>query len=198
VKTDENQDFIEESVVGNNFANAVPVGLASFAVSTIMFFALLTGRVSFSVLPVLGVFQFGVLIIQLSCAWICFRNKDLGGASIYMLFSGTALFAGGMEFLGKLGAPSLEAWVYLVVAVVLLLWLPGYFKAPPTIAIAILFLDLAFFCVAIMDFGVMGFAPIGGYCFLVAAVFAAYSSGALFLFEEFGKVKLPMGTPWVK
>jgi succinate-acetate transporter protein len=198
LKTEDKQDFIEASVIGNNFANAVPVGLASFACSTIMFFALLTGRVDFSVLPVLGVFQFGILIVQLSCSWICFRNKDLGGASIYMLFSGTALFGGGMEFLGKLSAPSLEAWVYLTVAVVLLLWLPGYLKAPATIAIAILFLDLAFFCVAFMDFGAASLTPIGGYCFLIAAVFAAYSSGALFQMEEFGKVMLPMGKPWIK
>lgn len=198
MKTEENQDFIEESKTANNWANAVPVGLASFACSTIMFFALLTGRVDGSAIPLIGVFQFGILIVQLSCSWICFRNKDLGGASIYMLFSGTALFGGGLEFLGKISAPSLEAWVYLVVAVVLLLWLPGYFKAPPTIALAITFLDLAFFCVAIMDFGVPMFALLGGYCFGFAALFAAYSAGALFQFEEFGRPLLPMGTPWVK
>lgn len=189
-----------EAETANVWGDPVPLGLATFAASTIMFFALLTGRVDPSVVPAIMCVQFGIFIAQLLCGIISYKNKSMLGGSIYGIFACVAILPGALEMLTKVFGTtgSLDAWVYLVIAVVLLLWLPGFFKAPGTIAIAVVFLDLAFWCMTIMNFGSGIFMPIGGYCFLGCAIFAAYSAGALALFEEFGKQLLPMGAPWIK
>ena len=193
------EEFVEKEQV-NSWGDPVPVGLATFAASTIMFFALLTGRIPMSDVAAIMCTQLGIFVIQFTCSIISFKNKSTLGGSIYALFAGVAILPGALEMLTKVFGTTgaLDAWVYLIISVVLLMWLPGFFKAPTTIALAVLCLDLAFWAMTIFNFGSPIFALIGGYLFLLCAIFSAYSAGALAMFEEFGKELFPMGAPWIK
>ena len=185
------------------WANPAPAGLTAYAIACFTFYAVLTGRVPHSTVPMLGCWLLGGFIVQIVVALIELREGALLGGNVFLVFSGFFMLTGGLEFLLKgfgINATSeIDGWAWLVLLLTLVLWTPAYLKTSPRVmGILVLVLDVGVLFVTLRDLGAVSGAtgsPIAGYALGISGILAIYLAAAMQLNAAFGKTLLPLGKP---
>lgn len=195
----------------NNKEWAAPgsAGLVALAVACFGFFAVLSGTVKPTAVPVLGLWLLGGFVVQISVAIIELRKGIVTGGNVFLFFAAFFMFVGGFEFIFKYlvalnGWPvdfTIDGWLWLPLWISLMLWTLAYLKESPAImSLVVLLLDVGVFFVTFMDMGVLPrtWAPVAAYFLLGAGVFALWVAAAGIVNNAFGHAVLPMPGPMIK
>jgi len=185
-----------------DWANPTPAGLVALAAACICFFALLTGRVSVSAMPLIGCWLLGGFVIQIVVALIDLKSGNLPGGNTFLFFSAFFMLVSGLEMLLKYnaiidGAPLegiVDGYVWSVLTIVLLLWTPAFFKKFSLLSVIVILLDIALPFIALTDLGLLpgGFAHISAWALLGAAAVAVYLCSAMVVNGALGKTIYPL------
>ena len=194
----------------HQFANPLPAGLGALAMACFGFAALLSGKVSHDAAPILAAWLIGGFFVQIVVAVIEFRDKNLPGANVFLVFSSMfmltgALSVGSKYFLHRAGMPfdaSIEGWLWLATALWIYIMLPCFLKSPKILFILGALLCVALACLIALDFGITSgratIAQIAAYCLFGAGLLSIYLAGAMSLNGHFGKQVLPVTTPFIQ
>ena len=184
------------------WANPTPAGLVALAAACICFFALLTGGVSASAMPLIGCWLLGGFVIQIIVALIDLKSGNLAGGNTFLFFSAFFMLVSGLEMLLKYnaitaGAPlegKIDGYVWSVLAIVLLLWTPAFFKKFSLLSVIIVLLDVALPFIALTDLGVLPheYAQISAWALLGAGAVAVYLCSAMVVNSALGKTVYPL------
>lgn len=191
------------------WANPGPAGLTALAIACFTFFAVLTGKVDHSCIPLLGCWLLGGFVVQLIVGLVELMEGVLIGGNVFTFFAAFFMLTGGLEFFVKY-AGALNGWTmdaridgyaWVVLSITLIVWTFGYLKtAPLALNLAVLCLDVACPLVALRDLGLAGPAAgaMAGNFLLLAGIFGIYVAGGIILNTTFGKTILPLGSPVIK
>lgn len=192
------------------FANPAPAGLVALAIACFGFFALLSGNVDHSAMPLLGCWLLGGFVVQLVVALIELRQGAILGGNVFLVFSSFFMLTGGIEFFVKAyfntvgGVPldtRLDGYAWLVLLLILVLWTPCYMKSAPFfLSLAVIFLDIGVFFVAFTDLRILSgsFGVCAAYALLICGLLGIYVASAIQLQAAFGRAILPMPGPMLK
>lgn len=191
------------------WATPGPAGLVALAVACFGFYAVLSGTVQPTAVPVLGLWLLGGFIVQLSVALIELKSGVVTGGNVFLFFSAFFMFVGGLEFLFKYYAATkgltvdftIDGWLWLPLLITLLFWTAAYLKESPAImSMVVLLLDVGVFFVTFMDMGVLArsFSPAAAYFLLAAGLGALWVAAATIVNTAFGRTVLPMPGPFLK
>lgn len=190
------------------WANPAPAGLLALAIACFTFFALLTGKVEHTAIPLLACWLFGGFIVQLVVGLMEMLEGNTTGGNVFTFFAAFFMLVGGLEFMVKYFAAihgwpldaRIDGWAWLTLAIALLMWTPAYFKAPLILTIAVLTLDVAVPIIALMDLQVIShtMAPVAGNFLLVTGILGLYVASAVMLNTAYNRPVLPMPGPLVK
>ncbi|MGL4668602.1 MAG: acetate uptake transporter family protein [Saezia sp.] len=191
------------------WANPAPAGLVALAVATFIFFALLTGQVSFGALPLMGCWLIGGFVVQFFVAIVEFKKGLTTGGNVFLFFSAFFMLVGGMEMFVKYFASingwpldtTVDGWAWLVLLLILLFYSFAYFKeAPLVMGLLLIFIDIGVFFVTFIDLGILGagFKWIAGTALLISGLFGIYMSAAIVLNGAYKRVVMPVGSPLIK
>jgi succinate-acetate transporter protein len=204
---------VKENIMADQehvFANPMPAGLGALAMACYGFFAVLSGNVSHDAAPLLAIWLLGGFFVQLVVAIIEFRDKNMPGANVFLVFSCIFMLVGGMSIAGKFFLhragipfdPTIEGWLWLGIGLWLFLIMPCFLKSPRILFFLGSLLCITVICLIALDMGVKVARPliaqVGAWCLLVAGSLAIYLSGAIALNTHFGRQILPISTPLVK
>lgn len=190
------------------WVGAGPAGLVALAMACFTFFALLTGRVEHSAIPLLGIWLVAGFVIQIVTALLELKEGNLLGGNVFTFFSGFFMLASGLELLFKFwaahngievdGRISGYAWVAICIAITM--WLPAYLAGARSLSLVVIALVPALWIIGLKDIGILGanWAPIAGWLALAGGIFGLYTSSAIILNDKFGKTILPLGSPFIK
>lgn len=192
------------------FANPMPAGLGALAMACYGFFAILSGNVTHDAAPLLCIWLFGGFLIQLVVTIIEFRDKNLPGANVFLVFSCVFMLVGGASAAAKYFLhhaempfdPVIEGWLWLGIGLWLFFIMPCFLKSPRILFFLGSLLCITTACIVALDFGVTVGRPmiakVGAYCCLGAGTLAIYLSGAIAVNTHFGRQILPVSSPLVK
>lgn len=189
------------------WANPAPAGLVALAMACFCFYALLTGKVDHSAIPLLGCWLIGGFFVQVIVAIIEILEGNTTGANVFTFFSAFFMLVGGLEFFVKFAASlngwvidsRIDGWAWLTLAIALLAWTPAYFKGSFAMSLVVLALDVAVPLIALSDMKVIsGFSNLAGNFLLIAGILGLYVASAIILNTAFGKTVLPLGSPIIK
>lgn len=190
------------TTVHREWANPTPAGLVGLAVICACFFAMLTGRITASSLPLLACWLFGCFIIQIIVALVDLKSGNHAGGNTFLFFCAFFMLVGGIEMIFKYngivaGAPldaKVDGYAWSVLAVVMVLWTPAFFKKFSLLSIIILFVDIALPFIALTDLGVIpkSFSHISAWALLAAGAVAVYLASATVVNTAFGKKVYPL------
>ncbi|MCR4400001.1 MAG: GPR1/FUN34/YaaH family transporter [Syntrophomonadaceae bacterium] len=189
------------------WANPGPAGLTALAVACFTFYAVLSGKVDHSCVPLLGCWLIGGFVVQLLVGIIELMEGVTLGGNVFTFFAAFFMLTGGIEFFVKyLGAVNgltidarIDGWAWIVLFVTLWLWTPAYLKTGPlALNIVVLALDVATPFVAFRDLGMADPASSAAWAanfLLIAGIFGIYVAAGIILNTAFGKTILPLGKP---
>jgi succinate-acetate transporter protein len=194
---------------GNGWANPGPAGLVALAMACFTFFALFTGKVDGTALPLLGIWLIGGFAIQVIVGIIELKEGSILGGNVFLFFSAFFMLVTGLECLFKfwMGTKGItldarmDGWAWLALAIALIFWTPGYFKSPLAMILCVLSLDIAVPVIALKDLTIIPAAigaPLAGIFLLLGGIFGLYMAAGTILNTTFGKQVLPLGSPWIK
>ncbi|NLU50780.1 MAG: hypothetical protein GXX09_10330 [Syntrophomonadaceae bacterium] len=194
---------------GGGWANPGPAGLTALAIACFTFYAVLTGKVDHSCIPLLGCWLIGGFIVQLIVGIVEILEGNLLGGNVFTFFAAFFMLTGGLEFFVKYaGAVNgwtidarIDGWAWLVLSITLIIWTFGYLKtAPLALNMVVIALDVACPIVAFRDLGILGasYSAIAGNMLLLAGIFGIYVAAGIILNGSFGKTILPLGGPVIK
>lgn len=194
--------------VQKGWANPSPAGLVALAVGCFCFFAMLTGKVEHSCIPVLACWMLGGFLVQVLVGIIELREGNTTVGNVFTFFGAFFMLVGGMACLVKFTAglngwvidTRIDGWAWLALTIALLMWTPAFFKGPSVMTLLVVLIDIALPIITFMDMKVLSssYAPIAGYALLGAGILAVYVSAAHILNAAFGKQVLPMLGPIIK
>ncbi len=193
---------------GGGWANPAPAGLVALAVAGFTFFALLTGKVDHSCIPLLGIWLFGGGIVQLVVGLIELNEGALVGGNVFTFFAAFFMFVGAFEFIFKYFAAlngwqvdaRIDGWAWMVLWIAVWLWTPAYFKVNLAMSLLLITLDIAVPIVALMDLHMIehSYAPIAGTMLLITGICGLWQATAIILNGAFGRTVIPTGPPLIK
>ena len=186
------------TVETKDWSNPSPAGLVAYAVACYCFFAVFTGKVDSSALPLLGCWLVGGFTIQIVVGIIDLKNRNIAGGNLFLFFSGFFMLAGGLEMFLKYRAivdsvpvdTRLDGYAWLVLAIIMILWTPAFCKRFNLLSVVVIILDVALPFVALADMAVIPKYPalnIAAYCLLISGSIAIYVSSAIVVNGTFGK-----------
>jgi hypothetical protein len=190
------------------WANPGPAGLVALAIAALLFFALLKGYIDHSSGVYIGFWLLGGFIIQFTAAVIELKEGATTGGNVFLFFAGFFMFTGGLADILAYYAPLMgwemnstaNGWAWIILAVSLILWLPAYMReAPKFFSTMVADLCVMVTCVTFIKLGIASAAVvnIAAYTALIGAMMATYFAAAVVLNTSFGRVILPVGTPWL-
>ncbi|HCC36189.1 MAG TPA: hypothetical protein DEQ14_00445 [Treponema sp.] len=192
----------ENAPVHKEWANPTPAGLVALAAACACFFALLTGRVSASAMPLIGCWLLGGFVIQIVVALLDLKSGNLTGGNTFLFFSAFFMLVSGLEMLLKYnaiqaGAPldgRIDGYVWSALTIVVWLWTPAFWSKFSLLSIIVVLLDIALPFIALTDLGVLskGYAHISAWSLLAAAAVAVYLSAAIVVNWAFKKTVYPL------
>ncbi len=192
----------ETKVVMKDWANPTPAGLVGLAVACACFFALLTGRVEASAMPLVGCWLLGGFVIQLVVGLLDLKSGNAAGGNTFLFFSAFFMLVGGMEMMLKFqaiqaGAPldaRIDGYAWSILAVVVLLWTPAFFAKFSLLSIIVALLDVALPFIALTDLGVLTktWSVVPAWALLAAGCVAVYLCSALIVNGAYGKKVYPL------
>jgi hypothetical protein len=179
--------------------------LVALAVACACFFAVLTGRVETSAIPLVGAWLIGGFVVQLIVGLLDLKGKNHPGGNTFLYFSAFFMLVGGISMLLKwqaigAGAPldaRIDGYAWCVLAAVTILWTPAFFKSFSLLSLIILFVDIALPFVALVDLGVLPaeFSHVAGWSLLIAGVLAVYLCSAMVVNQAYGRAVYPVIGP---
>lgn len=190
------------------WVGAGPAGLVALAMACFIFFALLTGKVEHSAIPLMGIWLVAGFVVQLVTALLELKEGNLLGGNVFTFFSAFFMLASGLELLFKFfaahngvefdGRISGYAWVAICIAITM--WTPAYLAGARSLSLVVVSLVPALWIIGLRDIGILGasWAPAAGYLALIGGIFGLYTSSAIILNEKFGRTVLPLGSPFIK
>ncbi|MEN3931097.1 hypothetical protein WJT86_08510 [Microvirga sp. W0021] len=190
------------------WANPTPAGLVALAVACFCFYALLSGNVGPSALPLLGCWMIGGFVIQFVVGLLDLKSNNGTGGNTFLFFSGFFMLAGGIEMFlkfqyGLQGVTldgRIDGWAWLALTLVLWGWTPAFFKTPLPLIMIVLLLDIALPFIALIDIGLLdkSLAFVPAWSLLLTGMIAVYFSSAIVTNTAFGKSVLPIPGPLVR
>ena len=170
------------------WANPTPAGLVALAAACVCFFALLTGGVSASAMPLIGCWLIGGFVIQIVVALLDLKGGNLAGGNTFLFFSAFFMLVSGMEMLLKYtaitaGAPldgKVDGYVWAALTLVVWLWTPAFFAKFSLLSVIVALLDVALPFIALTDLGRLphDWAHISAWSLLASGAVAIYLSAA--------------------
>ncbi len=184
------------------WANPTSAGLVALAVACACFFALLTGGVEPSAMPLLGCWLLGGFVIQLVVALLDLKSGNHAGGNTFLFFCAFFMLVSGLEMLLKYqaiaaGSPldaRIDGYAWCVLTLVTWLWTPAFFVKFSLLSVVVILLDLALPIIALTDLGVMAktASPIAGWLLLASGVVAIYLCAAQVVNTAYGRKVYPM------
>jgi len=197
----------DNKVLGQ-WANPTPAGLVALAVACFLFFALLTGKVDKSAMPLLGCFLIGGFFIQFIVALLDLKSNNISGGNTFLYFSAYFMLVSGAEMFLKYFAQNLDTridgWAWLALMFVVLLWTPAFYKSPAILFIIVLVLNIAVPCIALSDLKIFSveisriLSHIAGYSLLVCGILGIYLSAAIVVNTTYDKTIFKNPKPFYK
>jgi len=194
--------------VVKEWANPTPAGLVALAVACFGFFALLSGKVEASAMPLLGIWLLGGFIVQLVVALIDLKGGNTTGGNTFLFFCAFFMFVSGLEMVFKFNAVStglkidshIDGWAWAALTLVMWAWTPAYFKSPAILTLIIIALDVALPFICLTDMGVLPatYKIISAWALLVAGIAGVYLSAATIVNTAFDKEIYPNPGPIIK
>lgn len=192
----------------NSWAGAGAAGLVALAMACFIFFALLTGKVNHSAIPLMGIWLIGGFVVQLVTALLELKEGNLLGGNVFTFFSAFFMLATGLELFFKYFAAhnglaldaSISGWAWLPICIAITAWTPAYMAGARSLSLVVISLVPALWIISLTDMGVLSHAwsPLAGYLALLGGVFGLYTSTAIILNNKFSRTILPMGAPFIK
>jgi len=190
------------SVETKDWANPSPAGLVAYAVACFCFFAVFTGKVDTSALPLLGCWLVGGFAIQIVVGIVDLKNRNLAGGNLFLFFSGFFMLTGGLEMFLKYRAIAdgtaldtrIDGYAWLVLFLIVLLWTPAFCKKFGLLSIVVLVIDVALPLIAFADMGVIPKSPaliIAAWCLLISGSIGIYVASALVVNGTYGRKVYP-------
>lgn len=191
------------------WANPAPAGLTALGIACFVFYAVLTGKVDGTSIPLLGCWLIGGFVVQIVVGIVELMEGSLIGGNVFTVFAAFFMLTGGIEMIAKYQYAihkipfdgRIDGWAWLVLAITLIIWTFGYLKtAPLSLNLAIIALDVACPIIAFHDMGILGAssAPIAGIFLLITGIFGIYTAAGIVLNSTYGKTILPLGGPVIK
>ncbi|MCL2151995.1 MAG: hypothetical protein FWH57_03390 [Oscillospiraceae bacterium] len=188
------------------WANSTPAGLVALSAACVCFFAFLTGRVSTAAMPLIGCWLLGGFVIQVVVGLLDLKNGNLPGGNTFLFFSAFFMLASGLEMFFKYNAISagapldgrVDGFVWMTLAIVLLLWTPAFFAKFSLLSIVVALLDVALPCIALHDLKVLSTGAdkvvtyIAAWALLSSGAVAVYLCSALVVNTAYKKTKYPL------
>lgn len=188
--------------VQKEWANPTPAGLVALSVACACFFALLTGRVEHSAIPLVGCWLLGGFVVQLVVGLLDLKSGNGTGGNTFLFFSAFFMLTGGLEMMLKYNAITagtpldgrIDGYAWAVLTVVVLLWTPAFLTKFTLLSVIVLLLDVALPVVALVDLGILAksYAPIAGWALLFAAFAAIYLSAGIVVNQACGRTVYPL------
>lgn len=183
------------------WANPTPAGLVALAVACFCFFALLTGKVDKSAMPLMGCFLVGGFFIQMVVGLLDLKSKNLAGGNTFLYFSIYFMLVSGAEMFLKYFVSGLDTridgWAWLALAFVVISFTPAFYKSPAILFIIVLVLDIAVPCIVVADLRIFDsevsavFSQIAGYALLICGILGIYLAAAMIVNGTYGKKIIP-------
>ncbi len=199
---------MENNTIQKPWANPTPAGLVALAVACFVFFALLTGKVEKSAMPLLGCFLIGGFFIQFVVAILDLKANNISGGNTFLYFSAYFMLVSGAEMFIKYFSSGLDTridgWAWLALALAVLLWTPAFYKSPAILFIIVLALNIAVPCIVISDLKLFApevsavFSQVAGYSLLFCGILGIYLSAAIVVNTTFEKTIFPNPKPFYK
>lgn len=184
------------------WANPTPAGLVALSVACICFFALLTGRVEKSAMPLIGCWLLGGFIVQICVGLLDLKSGNTAGGNTFLFFSAFFMLVGGLEMFVKFnamtaGTPAdtrIDGYAWLVLTLVVYMWTPAFFKKLNLLSFIVLALDVALPFITLTDLKLIPaeFGHVAGWALLAAALIAIYLGAAMVVNTTFGKKIYPV------
>jgi len=197
-----NQNAGKADTAQKEWANPTPAGLVALAAACMCFFALLTGRVSASAMPLIGCWLLGGFVIQLVVALLDLKGGNHAGGNTFLFFSAFFMLVSGLEMLLKYkalqsGAPldgRIDGFVWTVLTIVVWLWTPAFFTKFSLLSVIVILLDVALPFIALVDLGILAksYAHIPAWALLAAGAVAVYLCAAIVVNTAFKKTVYPL------
>lgn len=185
------------------WSNPTPAGLVALAVACFCFFALLSGRIEASALPLMGCWLLGGFVIQFVVGLLDLKSQNATGGNTFLFFSAFFMLTGGLEMFLKYnaivaGAPldgRIDGYAWMVLTAIVLLWTPAFFTKFGLLSVIVVLLDLALPFITLIDLGLLSKADFGfipAWVLLSAGIVAIYYASALVVNQAFGRVVYPL------
>ncbi len=199
---------MNETKLVKEWANPTPAGLVALAVACFGFFALLSGKVEPSAMPLLGIWLLGGFVVQLVVGLIDLKGGNTTGGNTFIFFCAFFMFVSGLEMIFKFNMTNsgikidshIDGWAWAALTLIMWAWTPAFFKTPALLTLIILALDVALPFICLTDMGVLPvtFKIIPAWALLVAGIAGFYLSAAIIVNTAFGKNVYPNPGPIIK
>lgn len=188
------------------WANPTPAGLVALAVACACFFALLTGRVEASAMPLIACWLLGGFVVQLTVGLLDLKGGNFTGGNTFLFFSAFFMLVGGLEMIMKYNAmvagtpldSRIDGYAWGALTMVVFLWTPAFMTKFTLLSIVVLLLDVALPFITLLDLRVLpkDYAVIPAFALLFAGGVAIYLSAAMVVNQAFGRTVYPLlGAP---
>ena len=191
-----------QTEIRKEWANPTPAGLVALAVACACFFALLTGRVQASAMPLIGCWLLGGFVVQIIVALLDLKGGNTTGGNTFLFFSAFFMLVSGLEMLLKYnaianGAPldtRIDGYAWAVLTVVVYLWTPAFMTKFNLLSVVVIFLDIALPFIALTDMAVIpkDYSVISAWALLAAGITAIYLGAATVVNQAYGRTVYPV------
>ena len=186
-----------------SWSNPTPAGLVALAVACSCFFALLTGGVEASAMPLIGCWLLGGFVVQLAVALLDLKGGNAAGGNTFLFFCAFFMLTGGLEMLLKYRALTsggaldarIDGYAWAILAATLLLWTPAFFKKFGLLSLIVLSLDVALPLIALADLRVLthpAVPHVAAWALLTAGVMGVYLAAATVVNGTLGRTVYPL------
>jgi succinate-acetate transporter protein len=193
---------MDHNAPAREWANPTPAGLVALAAACACFFALLTGRVEASAMPLIGCWLLGGFFVQIVVALLDLRGGNSTGGNTFLFFCAFFMLTSGLEMFFKYnaivaGSPldaRIDGWAWTVLAIVVLLWTPAFFAKFSLLSVIVASLDIALPLIALIDLGVLSkaWSRVPAWALLFAGGVAVYLCSAMVVNGAYGKKVYPL------
>lgn len=196
------EDMTVVHTAPREWANATPAGLVALAVACVGFFAILSGRVDASAMPLLGCWLLGGFVIQLTVGLTDLKAGNMTGGNTFTFFSAFFMLTSGIEMFFKYNAIQagsaldgrMDGYVWCVLFVTLWLWTPAFCTKFSLLSLVVILLDVALPFIALVDLGLISksFSHVAAWAMLCSGLVAVYLCSAMIVNGAFGKNVFPL------
>ncbi|MDL2217240.1 GPR1/FUN34/YaaH family transporter [Christensenellaceae bacterium OttesenSCG-928-M15] len=193
---------MQNNNIQKEWSNPTPAGLVALSVACVCFFAMLTGRVETSAMPLIGCWLIGGFFVQVIVGLLDLKGGNSTGGNTFLFFSAFFMLTGGLEMLLKYNAilsgaaldARIDGYAWSVLAAVLLLWTPAFLKNFSLLSIVVLLLDVALPFIALVDLNLIPgeCGHIAAWALLFAGFVAIYLCAATIVNQAYGKTIYPV------